>query len=1062
LEWKAPESSSLAGMDPGNFLNRHFYKNSIMDEFIWIQGKQQLYHAFMPPIKVLFVDDEPAILDITRIYLERGGQFSVTTAVSAMDAIRLLHSENFDAIVSDYEMPTMNGIEFLAYIKSNKVQCPFILFTGRGREHVVIEALNLGADFYLQKGGDPKSQFAELKNMILQSVSHQQTERELVESEERYKRLLERSFDAIMVHREGTILFVNTAAANLLGADEPENLTGKSLFEIIHPDYLEVVRSRTEAVTRELVTIPPIEEKFLRLDGTSIDVEVLATRLLYQGRPAIQTVFRDISGRKMREKELSAQHELSLKLAAASSIPEIVPHALHTAISFSGMDSGGIYLVNPDTYALELVYSTGLSPGFIQEVSQVPVGSMSGGLVGTGNTIYSDYSDILIEKTSARIKEGLKAIAIIPIRHKDEIIGSYNIASHTLEHISSTNRNILETIASQLGNAISRIRSEDALRRSEEQYREIFENTGTASVIIEPDTTISLVNSQFEQLSGYSRTETEGKMSWTRFVMPNDLDLMKKYHQERRAMQGSAPRTYIFRFIDRKGRIRIIYLVVGMLSGSGKSVASLLDITERTKTENALLENEKFLEDIFNSIQDGISILDNAMNIVRVNRTIEEWYAHALPLVGKKCYQAYHGRDEPCEICPTNRTFRTSSSAIEIVPKIGLDKLQSGWLDLYSFPMFDENTGALKGVIEYARDATDRVNAEKSLRESEEKYRAVVETQEEFICRFRPDGTHIFVNPAYCNYFGMTCEQIQESRFHPNIPKEDQERVEQHFRLLKPDHPVASIQHRIIMPNGDVRWQNWSDKAIFDENGHIIEYQSVGRDITQTVIAEHALLDANRKLNLLNNITRHDILNRITILTGTLDLAKERFLNPEIQEFIGKLSNTATDIEHQIRFTREYQDIGIKAPQWQNLEETFFSSLAHFDLSNIRTTVHADGIKVYTDPLLGKVFSNLVDNSLKYGQKVTEIRVHTEERNNHLAIFFEDNGVGIPVEEKELIFKAGFGKSTGYGLFLVREILDITGISISEMGEPGQGARFRLHVPKGKYRYGDVSPDNGS
>jgi CheY-like chemotaxis protein len=111
-------------------------------------------------IRVLYVDDESALLDLCQIFLERSGDFTVTTATSAPEAIRILELKRFDAIVSDYQMPEMNGIEFLKVVRARGDKTPFIIFTGKGREEVVIEALNSGADFYLQKGGEPKSQFA--------------------------------------------------------------------------------------------------------------------------------------------------------------------------------------------------------------------------------------------------------------------------------------------------------------------------------------------------------------------------------------------------------------------------------------------------------------------------------------------------------------------------------------------------------------------------------------------------------------------------------------------------------------------------------------------------------------------------------------------------------------------------------------------------------------------------------------------------------------------------------------------------------------------------------------
>jgi diguanylate cyclase (GGDEF)-like protein/PAS domain S-box-containing protein len=139
------------------------------------------------------------------------------------------------------------------------------------------------------------------------------------------------------------------------------------------------------------------------------------------------------------------------------------------------------------------------------------------------------------------------------------------------------------------------------------------------------------------------------------------------------------------------------------------------DITSRKVMEETLQEKERFLTSVFNSIQDGISVLDKDMRILRVNPTMERWYAYAMPLTGKKCYEAYHSRTSPCSICPTQRTFKTGEAAYEVVPKRGPKGTIIGWLDLYSFPLIDVKTGKLEGVIEYVRDITERKQAEDEL-----------------------------------------------------------------------------------------------------------------------------------------------------------------------------------------------------------------------------------------------------------------------------------------------------------------------------------------------------------
>src|SRR5512145_2441965 len=121
-------------------------------------------------ISILYVDDEPELLGLCKIFLEQGGEFRVTPISSVQESLDVLSNSSFDAIISDYQMPDIDGLEFLKRVRSRDEDIPFILFTGRGREEVVIEAINNGVDFYLQKGGDPKAQFAELGHKVKKAV----------------------------------------------------------------------------------------------------------------------------------------------------------------------------------------------------------------------------------------------------------------------------------------------------------------------------------------------------------------------------------------------------------------------------------------------------------------------------------------------------------------------------------------------------------------------------------------------------------------------------------------------------------------------------------------------------------------------------------------------------------------------------------------------------------------------------------------------------------------------------------------------------------------------------
>jgi two-component system, sensor histidine kinase and response regulator len=211
---------------------------------------------------------------------------------------------------------------------------------------------------------------------------------------------------------------------------------------------------------------------------------------------------------------------------------------------------------------------------------------------------------------------------------------------------------------------------------------------------------------------------------------------------------------------------------------------------------------------------------------------------------------------------------------------------------------------------------------------------------------------------------------------------------------------------------------------------------------------EKALADANRKLNLMTSITRHDINNQILALQAYIDLAEMEITDPSILQYIQKARIASHTIQKQIAFTKHYEDIGVTAPQWQEIRKIVWPLQDYLKGAGIVLECCNMEIAVYADPLLSKVFENLVDNSIRHGRRVQRITVNmTRLEDGGACIAYQDDGEGVADTDKENIFRKGFGKNTGLGLFLGREILGITGITIRERGVFGTGACFEIMVP---------------
>lgn len=774
-------------------------------------------------VTLLYIDDEPALLSLGKAFLERQGEMHVETVQEPERALDLLAARHYDAVVSDYQMPGMNGIDLLIAIRKRYNKLPFILFTGKGREDVVIEALNNGANYYLQKGGSPRAQFAELANMLNRAV-------EQSKADERLARL------------NRALRMISACNAELVRATDERQLLETICRVIVEEGgYHFVWVGYREGDELPLLEVSRAGDDSGYLDtcrssGKGSDLQCLDTMTaLSTGMPAVS-------------REKPAKDEIVLNKYA-------LMHGFAASISVP-LDSGQG------------------EPGVLKIYSDQP-------------DAFDQEEVALLIQLAADLSYGLSALQ------------------------GDAERKKAERLAWEM----------------EDQYRIIFENSGTAMLIIEEDKTIALVNTGFSSLSGFSKEEIEGKKKWTEFFEAKDQKKMVQYHDLRRIPGKNAPWTYESRFITANGEVRTVILTVGVISHSKRSVASLIDITEQKMAQQALLERENW-------------------------------------------------------------------------------------------------------------------------------YRAMVNEQTEFICRFLPDSTFTFVNEAYCTYFNRTYEQIIGHTFIPILYKDDIQKVRNFFKSLTPEHPVGTIENRCVMPSGEVRWQQWSDRAIFDDSGNVLEYQSVGRDITEQKQAESALQLANRKMALLARISRHDVLNQLTAIQGYITLAQEISPAPAVLEPLAQAEIGCWNIREQLEFTRDYQEMGTRRPGFMNVQESLMRGIAQIDVRDLSFILSLGDLEIYTDPLLDRVFYNLVENSIRHGHHVTMISISAQQSEHGLMIVYEDNGCGVPENLKEQIFVHGFGKNTGLGLFLIREILGMTGIMIRETGEPDCGVRFEIILPDGCFKNG--------
>ena len=1373
-------------------------------------------------IKVLYTDDEPSLLDIGKQFLEKSGEFLVTTALSAPEAIRLLEQERFDAIISDYQMPEMDGIQFLIEVRSRFGPIPFILFTGRGREEIAIQAINSGADFYIQKGGEPKSQFAELTHKIKSAASRKTAEDALRNSEEKFRMIVENSHDIIYtLTAEGVFIFVSPAWTTLLGHPATQ-VIGQPFQKFIHPDDVSQCMAFLKSVIETGEQQEGVEYRVLHINGiwdwhTSSAVPIKDKTGTITG---FYGIARDITERKRAEKALKEQLD---SLAENERITRLSEERLMMAQEIS------------HTGCWEYDLKTNTIWGSAE------VHRIFGFFPAAGNFPADDIESCFQERERFHqslvylINEGKDSDLEFVINPKD---GSAQKVIHSIARLEKdAQENPLKVVgviqditgrkkdeetllknAKELHANLDGLKSQErALRESEEKLAAIVAGSPVPKFVIDSDHRIIYWNRALEQITGISGAQVIGTRDQWRAFYPDkrptmaDLildetlarisELYTGKFSESPVVSGAFEATDFFPHMGDRGTwLRFmaapIKNVHGVILGAVETLIDVSDIKraevelgtkndellaaneeitateeelranldELTRQELALQESTKELAEIIEFLPDATFAINTKGEVIAWNHAMEVMtgvkptdiltkgnYEYSLPFYRERRpllidlvigYDEHVAEKYPGIRCEGDKLiaevfiphmhngrgahlwFTTSplydsrgniSGAIESIREISEHKEREAALNLKNEEIsaaFEEITSTEE---ELRQQVEEIVTAQEELRETEQRYRNIVEDQTEFICRFLPNGTHVFVNDAYCRYFGVTREDILGHRFSPVLYPDDRKTLTAFFATLTPEKPVGTIDHRIIMPDGTVHWQRWSDRAIFNDNGTVVEYQSVGRDITdykeieeqlQTTVKEYqnllenmsdvyyrsdtdgrlilasrswttllgypdmsecigkniagtfyaqpkdrtpfldevfkngyvtdyeitlkkkdgtpvtvatssylyfdpagqalgvegtfrditerkritenlleternlndiisflpdatlvidregkviawnhaieeltgvpakdmigkgnyeyalpfygvrrpilidlietpdeeleknyssvrrngkiltaetgmahvggknrilwgkasplynsrnevtgaiesirdfterrlledSLKQVNKKLNLMSSITRHDVSNNITICLGYLELSKHKSMHPDMHKLLEILEQNIGAIQSQIDFTRVYQDLGVAAPVWQDLGELLRGCSS---AGKIPIISDISNLQVYADPLIGKVFYNLHDNAVRHGQHVTEIHVWAQERGKNMVIVWEDDGVGILPDEKVKIFDRGFGKNTGLGLFLVSEILGITGISIRENGEPGKGARFEILLPPGSYR----------
>lgn len=581
------------------------------------------------------------------------------------------------------------------------------------------------------------------------------------------------------------------------------------------------------------------------------------------------------------------------------------------------------------------------------------------------------------------------------------------------EHVLAVFRNINE-----------RKQAEETLKESEDKYRTIFETTGAGTFIVEEDTTISLVNREFERLSGYDKEELEGKKSWTEFAAAENLEMMKDYHCRRRIDPFSAPRNYEFRFVDRHGVVKDVFLSISMIPGTKMSVASLVDISERKLALQALQEKSLFLQRLIDTIPNPIFYKDTNGLYQGCNKAYEEYTGLTKEeIIGKTAYdiytrelaQKYHEMDlalfrEPGVQVYEYYFMRVDGSRRDVI---------------FNKATYYNSDGSVAGLLGVMVDITERKKAEEALRASEERFYKIFNASPSIMSiTTYSEGRFIVANERFLKILGYSIEEIigctaEDIRIWVKPGRAEI------MKMLQENGLINNLECTLRKKSGEMFTSLYSAEIVyFNGEQHIL---SAVNDITERKRLEEEMARLER-LNLIGEMAAgigHEIRNPMTTVRGLLQLLGSKKDSVQYKEYydlmIDELDRANTIITEFLSLAKN-RTVSKKMLDLNYIVEALFP-LIQADAMRTDKFIQLE-VGDIPDLLLDEkeirqLILNLVRNGLEAMLPGGRITIKTFEQGEDVVLSVQDEGKGIEQGDLEKLGTPFFTtKDSGTGLGL--------------------------------------------
>jgi PAS domain S-box-containing protein len=643
----------------------------------------------------------------------------------------------------------------------------------------------------------------------------------------------------------------------------------------------------------------------------------------------------------------------------------------------------------------------------------------------------------VIDSFTKQIQGKLTLSEDIPVLRKDEEVVYCDVNARPTK-IGSR-----EYLVGFFRDATERKNAENKVKESEEKHRSLFELAPDGIIAVNMEGITTSVNRSFLTLVGYDSEEEIVGKPFTELITMRREDIPRFQGMFMSLIKGESPSPSEFLYVRKDGTSRWAEVHPGLLTKDGNPVglqAIIRDATERKNAEKLVQESQQKFRGLFNQNPEAAVYLDLNLKVLDANPRFCQLFGYSKEETkNRKLNDLIVPENLVDEAERLDKDAQNGYASHDSFRKRKDGSLVS--VSISATPLTVEDK--IVGYIGIYKDITKLAEAYEEVEEARKHFQTLFDLMADPVCIIGEKGIVLDVTQKLEEVFGFKKEELVGKHFGQTgiLSLKSKEIAAKNFSKRMMGYDMQPYTLEMLTKKG---------KALLVEiNARVIQYK--GERATLNVlrdVSERKKLE--EKLRVVGSLTRHDVRNKLSAVTGNAYLLKRKLAaDPEALGQIGDMEAAVGEVEKIFEFARVYEKLGVEQLTDMDVAVAFDEAAALFSrMKGVRMVNECQGVTVLADSLLRQLFYNLIDDSLKYGEKVGQIRVHCRESSEgKLEIVYEDDGVGVPETVRSNLFKEGYGKGTGYGLFLIRRICEVYGWTIRETGKQGQGAQFTMTTP---------------